>query len=654
MFALPCLVHAAGWIIVRQPDGQTLNGADIESDVLLSVGEGGAVVVSKDDGATWLKKNSGVTRELLDVFAISKTKAVAVGKGGVIIQTTNGGDAWTRVTPTGLSAAESVYDLHAVVFPSSSVGYAVGGNSLVLKTTNGGSTWNKIVSPSFSGASVSLNDVVTASSSKIWVVGDSGAIAVSSNGGKTWTNQSSNTSNDLLAIAFVDSKRGFVVGADRTLLKTTNAGATWVSVQASGLANDDDINDIVFGTGSSGMLTGASGTMLETNDKGDTWSLMPSSASSEIRGLIQTTKNARWGFGAGGVVYMYDSSAPSKPLRLDVEGENNSVTDSTPTFTWDEAEDDTTIDYYKFQIDDGSYSNIGDTTTFTYDTKLSSGKHTARLYAVDEAGNTGSVASLTFTVSVGAISSGGGAVKVGRVSPTSAITGKTPTFSATVSGGVSVVSCVLYQDNVRKKSMTLRDGIAQTTLSFKTSGKYALQARCEDDQGDVLSGKSVSVTVDSGSSHVSSGKLIKMGCGEVVNSGSCEAVYYYGSDGKRHSFPTESVFKSWFEDFDDVVILSASAMAEIPIGSNVIYKPGDTLVKFNTDIVYAVSYGGQLRAIANEEIARAIFGEQWSSLVYDVSISFFGDYRIGDSIESSEDFSQKAVRSATRSIDVTL
>jgi hypothetical protein len=202
--------------------------------------------------------------------------------------------------------------------------------------------------------------------------------------------------------------------------------------------------------------------------------------------------------------------------------------------------------------------------------------------------------------------------------------------------------------------MTLYNGgIAQASASFKKTGKYVLQVKCDDVDGDELSGKSITISVGNASANVNPGKIIKVGCGATQNE-SCNSVYYYAADGKRHAFQNESVFKSWYKDFEDVVILSQSAMSQIAIGENVVYKPGNSLVKFDTSTVYAVSYGGQLREIANEEIARVIWGDNWNSLVHDVSVSFFGDYRFGDAIESSDDFSPRSVQSASKTIEATL
>ena len=59
---------------------------------------------------------------------------VAVGQGGKVITTTNGGNNWI-VQSTG-----STVELWSVDFANDSVGYAIGDN-VVLKTTNGGVTF---------------------------------------------------------------------------------------------------------------------------------------------------------------------------------------------------------------------------------------------------------------------------------------------------------------------------------------------------------------------------------------------------------------------------------------------------------------------------------------------------------------------------------
>ena len=51
-----------------------------------------------------------------------------------------------------------------------------------------------------------------------------------------WVNQSSGTVNDLLKVCMTDANTGTAVGEFGTILRTTNAGATWTS-QSSGTSN---------------------------------------------------------------------------------------------------------------------------------------------------------------------------------------------------------------------------------------------------------------------------------------------------------------------------------------------------------------------------------------------------------------------------------
>ena len=52
--------------------------------------------------------------------------------------------------------------------------------------------------------------------------------------------------------------------------------------------------------------------------------------------------------------------------------------------------------------------------------------------------------------------------------------------------------------------------------------------------------------------------------------------------------------------------------------------------------VYAVSRGGLLRWIGTEEIAKALYGNDWNKQIDDVSDAFFFNYRIGDPITSAQ------------------
>jgi hypothetical protein len=117
------------------------------------------------------------------------------------------------------------------------------------------------------------------------------------------------------------------------------------------------------------------------------------------------------------------------------------------------------------------------------------------------------------------------------------------------------------------------------------------------------------------------------------------AVYYIGSDGRRHAFPNGRVFSTWYVDFSQIQVVDPSHIAAIPLGANVTYRPGARLVKFTTDPkVYAVEKGGSLRWITSEHVAMDLYGASWSTSIDDLSDAFFSNYQFGSHVNGRVDF----------------
>ncbi len=152
----------------------------------------------------------------------------------------------------------------------------------------------------------------------------------------------------------------------------------------------------------------------------------------------------------------------------------------------------------------------------------------------------------------------------------------------------------------------------------------------------------------------SSGSLIKLSCpaGAAVDH-PCKAVYFYASDSKRHAFPNEKVYFTWYTDFSQVQTISSALMASLPLGSNVTYRPGTRMVKFvSLPKVYAVSKNSLLRWVTSEAVAISIYGSNWNQKIDDISDAFFTDYRFGMDINSESEYSPRAESGAVTTIDV--
>ena len=143
--------------------------------------------------------------------------------------------------------------------------------------------------------------------------------------------------------------------------------------------------------------------------------------------------------------------------------------------------------------------------------------------------------------------------------------------------------------------------------------------------------------------------------GRLVKTEDHSAVYYYGRDCQRHAFPNERVFFTWYDNFQNVVTVSANEMAGMALGKNVLYRPGVRLVKFTTDArVYAVLRGGTLRWVGDESLARILYGETWSRQIDDLSDAFYGDYEFGSAIDRADAYLPANETANTPTIDYNL
>lgn len=115
--------------------------------------------------------------------------------------------------------------------------------------------------------------------------------------------------------------------------------------------------------------------------------------------------------------------------------------------------------------------------------------------------------------------------------------------------------------------------------------------------------------------------------GELIKGESSKTVYLL-RDGKRYVFPTQSVYNSYYRDFNSVRVVSDSMLAEYPLGGNLTYSPGSLIKIPSLSKVYRVGLDKKIYWIQSENDARLMYGPAWASLVHDVSDTFFTNYII--------------------------
>ncbi len=290
IFSLNAL-HAQNWLTPNEYGGGYYNN-NLQNVYFKTatqgwaVGLGGRILSTSNGGTTWTQQTSGTTFDLYGVFFISTTQGWVVGAGGTLLTTNNGGTTWTPQTPGVVLQCNSVY------FVSSTVGCIVGNNGTILTTADGGTTWTARTS----GTAQILNSVFFANATQGWAVGYGGVIRTTNDGGATWTAQTSGILQTLFSVYFTSATKGWAVG-DAGVIRTTNdGGANWTA-QTSGTANR--LNSVSFSSANQGWVVASGGIIRTTNDGGANWTAQTSNTSVFLNGVSFTNATNGWAVGDG-------------------------------------------------------------------------------------------------------------------------------------------------------------------------------------------------------------------------------------------------------------------------------------------------------------------------------------------------------------------
>ena len=301
------------------------------------VGWPGIIFHTRDGGLTWKRQNSNSYNELYAVYFIDRHTGWVVGQFGEILQTLDGGKTW-KFQRSGTQA-----NLNKVYFADANHGLIVGDEGVILTTINGGVTWelqkggtsNDLYSFSLSPDGIlavgeggiamrysvdtekfivelppAAEEVAAALEAQLpetveyhweiirsgalqtyftdtyflsalrgWTVGHDGVILKTTDGGKTWHPQQSGVTEDLQRIHFIDEQHGWI-GGKEVLLRTENGGQTWQRV-GKGLENVFFISAMHFITPKKGWIGVNNGQTLHTTDGGKTWHIQKTGLTQE-------------------------------------------------------------------------------------------------------------------------------------------------------------------------------------------------------------------------------------------------------------------------------------------------------------------------------------------------------------------------------------
>jgi len=168
------------------------------------------ILKSNDYGSTWTVMHDTLGPWLRSLHFFDTLQGIAVGDGGVILSTGDGGNTWTTIS------APVIRDFHSITFIGVDTGFIVGGSpagmATILITVNGGASWS-VLQDAVGGI---LKDISFANPAVGYIVGDSATVLKTTNAGLTWAPlliDSTLTGNEeFRAVKFYDVYFGAVAG----------------------------------------------------------------------------------------------------------------------------------------------------------------------------------------------------------------------------------------------------------------------------------------------------------------------------------------------------------------------------------------------------------------------------------------------------------
>jgi len=227
---------------------EDINGVYVRTtSVAFAVGSGGTILRTDDGAATWDSITTGAIGDLRDVALareFGQEAVIVIGAGGQIYRSTDDGLHFMPVgsvyIPAGAPASTEYMRLSKTHQAGNYKSYIVGRSGMILRTTDGGDSWsatvlNLSVNPSLYGVAHGPD------SDDVYAVGQDGLVLRSSDAGDTWVMYGTEVENG--ALRAIEANFGgagsgldmLAVGVGGSVVRSSDGGAIQVySVTKSG------------------------------------------------------------------------------------------------------------------------------------------------------------------------------------------------------------------------------------------------------------------------------------------------------------------------------------------------------------------------------------------------------------------------------------
>jgi len=219
----------------RSGEPKPATGVQIETTMIMSatpvgqarvaVGERGRIFRQDDAKSPWVSVKSPTEATLTRVHFLDAQNGLIVGHDQVILRTTDGGKTWKQVY---LDAAAET-PLFDVVQLDATRAYAIGAYGLFLETVDGGTTWtSRFILPE--GEDRHLNAIAQLADGTLMIAGEAGTILRSTDAGATWQKVESPYAGSYFGVQPMAGTQVVLYGMRGKLLRSDDNGASFVEV----------------------------------------------------------------------------------------------------------------------------------------------------------------------------------------------------------------------------------------------------------------------------------------------------------------------------------------------------------------------------------------------------------------------------------------
>ena len=267
------------------------------------VGESLTLLATTNGGSNWPQvPTNSIVRDLRSVFFIDSQTGWMTGgsdanppDGRVFISKMGG------AYPTQQDKVDR--PLNTVFFLDENNGWAAGDSSILIHTDNGGMSWSK----SAIGTNDKIFDLHFFTSEMGWAATDQGGIYRTKDG-ITWKKEDVGSASDVRAIHFVDTLHGWACGSGNTIfrrqLDLTN-NVIWITSTIAGAPAGAVWHDIFFIDQQKGWVVGSQGQVYRSTDGRTTWTQETAGATGDFNAIFMVSSAHGWIVGDNGNILTY-------------------------------------------------------------------------------------------------------------------------------------------------------------------------------------------------------------------------------------------------------------------------------------------------------------------------------------------------------------